>query len=338
MGSKGKIKCTNARYLLLAVVMICCVRMESGLAQRDTLGFWDTPGAFHKGRFWGAAGTGSVALGGTLFALSTFWYNDYPQTSFHFFDDRREWLQMDKAGHMFTAYFLSDWSYYGARWTGMSRSSSIWAGMFSAFGIQGSLEVLDGFSSGWGFSWFDIGANLAGSALWGVQQASWDEQRIRMKVSGTYRRYPNEIVTGIPGGSNTLAMRAKDLYGSGILQTFLKDYNAQTIWISVNIGSFLGESQRFPGWLNLAVGYGAENMFGGIENKWEAQGNKYEVSGELYPRYRQWYLSPDVDLSRIRVKSRPFRMVLGMLNVFKLPAPALEIRGRGGVRWRWLHY
>jgi len=27
-----------------------------------------------------------------------------------------------------------------------------------------------------------------------------------------------------------------------------------------------------------------------------------------------------------------------MANIFKIPAPALEINGKGGVKWKWLHY
>ena len=43
----------------------------------------------------------------------------------------------------------------------------------------------------------------------------------------------------------------------------LKDYNAQTYWFSANLKSFFPEI-KFTAWLNVAVGYGAEGMFGGI--------------------------------------------------------------------------
>ena len=123
-----------------------------------------------------------------------------------------------------------------------------------------------------------------------------------------------------------------------LLQSFLKDYNAQTIWMSVNLHSFMKEESRFPKWLNLAVGYSGENMFGGFENKWEVDGNTFQTSDEDYPRYRQFIISPDIDLTKINVRSRPLKMLLGMLNIFKFPAPALVINGRGGVEWDWLYY
>jgi hypothetical protein len=204
--------------------------------------------------------------------------------------------------------------------------------------MQATVEMLDGFSSEWGFSPHDFASNLAGSAFWATQQAVWDEQRIRMKVSSSYRTYSDDIVNGFPEGTTTIRARAQDLYGRNILQSFLKDYNAQTIWMSVNVHSFLKENNRFPTWLNIAVGYGAENMFGGFENEWMSDGNAFQLSDDNYPRHRQWYLSPDIDLSKIKTRSKPLKVLLGMANIFKFPGPALEINGKGSVRWRWMYY
>ena len=39
--------------------------------------------------------------------LQYLWYKKYPKSSFHFFDDNDEWLQMDKMGHATTAYNIS---------------------------------------------------------------------------------------------------------------------------------------------------------------------------------------------------------------------------------------
>ena len=47
----------------------------------------------------------------------------------------------------------------------------------------------------------------------------------------------------------------------------LKDYNGQTYWLSANLKSFFPGS-NIPPWLNVAIGYGADGMFGGFENKW----------------------------------------------------------------------
>jgi len=220
----------------------------------------------------------------------------------------------------------------------MERKKSIWTGALVATGLQTTIEILDGFSSEWGFSMYDFAFNIAGASLWAGQQAGWDEQRIGLKVSATHRTYPQDPIIGDPGGTTTLMERTDDLFGENIFQSFLKDYNAQTIWMSVNIHSFLKEESRFPKWLNIAVGYSGENMFGGFENKWEADGNTFQTSDAQYPRYRQLILSPDIDLSKIRVKSKPLKVLLGMANIFKIPAPALLLNGKGGVEWDWFYY
>ena len=49
----------------------------------------------------------STALGTTTlsyFGLYNLWYKNYPQTSFHFFNDIEEWNYMDKAGHIYSSY------------------------------------------------------------------------------------------------------------------------------------------------------------------------------------------------------------------------------------------
>jgi hypothetical protein len=159
-----------------------------------------------------------------------------------------------------------------------------------------------------------------------------------MKVSSTHQRYSEELLMGTPSGTTTLSERTDDLFGTNLLQSFLKDYNAQTIWASVNIHSFLHEESRFPNWLNIAVGYSAENMFGGFDNKWAIEENTFQTDDTQYPRYRQFVLSPDIDLTKIKTKSKPLKVLLGMVNIFKIPAPALVINGKGGVKWDWLYY
>ncbi len=338
MSLKDQIISTDGRRKLSLMLSLLLFLSFSCAAQKDTLKFWDIPPSFHPGRYWTAAGVSAAGYGVALISLNELWYKQYPRTSFHFFNDAEEWQQMDKAGHLFSAYFEADWTHGIVQWTGVKRKPSIWAGAFVAVGLQATLEIFDGFSSKWGFSISDFTTNLAGSALWASQEFAWDEQRIRVKVSSTYRSYPDEIIQGVPSGSTTLKTRTDDLFGKNILQSFLKDYNAQTVWLSVNIHSFLPEESKFPKWLNVAFGYGAENMFGGFENKWKIDDVEYKLSNTQYPRYRQLFISPDIDLSKIKIKSKPLKALVCMANIFKIPAPALEINGKGGVKWKWMYY
>ncbi len=338
MTTKPEIMSPKVHWQTVVLVFLFSLLSQILVAQREPLSFWDSPDTLHRGRFWTAAGVGAASYAGTLISLNGLWYNQYPRTSFHLFNDGQEWMQLDKAGHMYTAYFESEWCYRIARWTGMKRGAGIWTGALVATGLQATIETLDGFSSEWGFSLYDFAFNLAGVSLWASQQAAWDEQRIRMKMSTTYQQYPETIIAGSDGTVTTLRARARDLFGKNILQTFLKDYNAQTIWLSVNVHSFLQEESRFPKWLNVAIGYSAQNMFGGFKNEWKEGDATFSLSAEAFPRYRQWYLSPDLDLSKIKTNSKLVHTLLCMANIFKVPAPAIEWNGKGGVKWKWLHY
>lgn len=288
---------------------------------------------FNHRRFWFLVGTGSAVYISTIALLNNVWYAQYPRSSFHFFDDEGEWMQMDKGGHLISAYQSSKWVYSAMRWSGMKNRNAAWFGMAVGTTFQATIETLDGFSTKWGFSWSDIAANSAGCALFGLQQAAWNEQRIVIKVSNTPRIYP---LTSIPSidGSNTTTIRERTnkLYGSNYTQTFFKDYNALIFWLSVNPKSFNKDS-HLPDWLNVAVGYGADNMYGGYKNEWPDATPEYRLSDTTYPRYRQYYLSLDIDLSRIKTKSKLIKALARTFNFIKIPSPTLEFNSLGKVRF-----
>jgi uncharacterized protein YfiM (DUF2279 family) len=285
--------------------------MKTGSAQNDS-GFHLSPQQ-KKTRTWIIAGTNVAGYGGTMVALYQTWYKNYPQTTFHIFNDWPEWQQVDKAGHLFSAYTESRGSMELWKWTGMDRKKRIWIGGMSGAVYQTVIEVLDGFSGGWGWSWGDFGANIAGSSLLVAQQLAWDEQRVKIKFSFHRKNYSD------PG----LDQRSDMLFGKSLAERSLKDYNGQTYWASVSLRPFLKNS-RLPDWLSLSVGYGADGMFGGRENIARDKDGNIIFERTDIKRYRQWYLAPDIDLSKIHTKSKVLNTVLNVLSVFKFPAPALE--------------
>jgi len=90
------------------------------------------------------------------------------------------------------------------------------------------IEVFDGISEEWGFSWGDYLANIGGSGLYLLQQLKWKEQRIHIKFSSHINDY----------GNDGLNNRADSIFGKNFFTRTLKDYNAQTYWVSINIKSF----------------------------------------------------------------------------------------------------
>lgn len=265
-----------------------------------------------------------IGYGGTLIGLNALWYAHYPRSSFHFFNDDAEWQQMDKVGHIYSAYTESRATMEAWRWAGLSRKKSIWIGGLSGVAYQSIIEVLDGFSSEYGFSPGDFTANIIGSAAFISQELSWNEQKIKLKFSFHRKNY------GEPG----LDKRADQLYGNTEIERFIKDYNGQSYWASANIQSFFPKT-KLPGWFNISIGYGAEGMFGGIKNiGYDKEGNVIFDRTDI-KRYRQWYLSPDVDFTKIRTNKKGIKVLLFVLNSFKFPAPTLEY-SNGTFKGHWI--
>jgi Predicted periplasmic lipoprotein (DUF2279) len=267
-----------------------------------------------------------IGYSSSMYGLNTLWYNQYPRSKFHFFDDRREWLDMDKFGHTLVAYQVANILTSSYQWTGMSKRKSMWHAVFWSTLFQTTIETFDGFSAEWGFSLGDFASNTTGTGLAIVQELIWKEQKILFKASSTPKNYPNTPITSTDGlHTTTLSTRTTDLFGTIYPQTFFKDYNAATYWASFNINSLTGNKKFIPNWLNIAIGYSTENVFGGYSNQWKGKsGETYVLDANLYPRYRQYFLSLDIDLSRIKTKSKFLNSALRFVSWVKVPAPALE--------------
>jgi hypothetical protein len=264
-----------------------------------------------------------AAYGGSILLLNQAWYKQYPKTGFHTYNDSGEWLQMDKVGHAWTAYNISKLTTGMWRWAGLPEKKAILVGSLSGFSYLSAIELLDAYSSKWGWSWADMSANAAGSSLFAAQELAWQEQKIQFKFSAHRKSYE--------AGLNA---RADELFGSSLPERILKDYNAQVYWFSGNLSSFFAAS-KLPKWLNIAVGYSAEGMFGGYENVgFDKNGIRTFYRPDIR-RYRQWYFAPDVDLSKINVRNKTARTVLMALNAIKFPAPAIEI-SNGRIRGNWI--
>ncbi|MDU8887327.1 DUF2279 domain-containing protein [Yeosuana sp. MJ-SS3] len=245
--------------------------------------------------------TEATLAGITLIGLNELWYNDYPRSKFHVLNDNEEWLQIDKFGHVFTSYQLGRFGANILNWSGVDKKEQLIYGGTLGFVFLTTIEVLDGFSEEWGFSWGDIAANAVGTGLYISQELLWEEQRIALKYSFHQTKY---------------ASMNPEKLGDSFSEQVLKDYNGQTYWLSANIHSFFKEA-KLPKWLNVAVGYGAEGMLYGIEN---SDNELIEDSD----RVRQYYLSLDIDLTKIKTNSHLLRSILDVLNVFKVPFPTIE--------------
>lgn len=259
-----------------------------------------------------------AAYGGSLVLLDHAWYSKETRAPMHSFDDSGEWLQVDKVGHAWTAYNTGRVSTALWDWTGMPHRKAVWIGGLSGAAYLTAIEFLDSRSAKWGWSWSDIGANIAGSGLFMAQELGWGEQRIQFKFSFHKKNYSDPL----------LDQRADELFGKSWYERMLKDYNAQTYWMSANLRSFFPES-GLPAWLNIAVGYGADGMMGGYRNSWTDEDSGLPVTRYDIQRKRQFYLAPDIDFTKIKTKSKVLRTAFSFLNAFKFPAPAFMLDSKG---------
>ncbi len=330
------------KKILAILALILLLFPADMLAQRqEKLRFFEIPDTLHKGRFWALNSSIAASYTGTMTLLSVAWYQGFERSSFHFFDDSGEWEDMDKAGHFFSTYFESKWTSSLYQWTGVKKRKAAYIGAIGGSVFQAGIEVLDGFSAKWGASVWDIAFNTGGALTFLGQELLWEEQRISLKLSSHRPKYSTTpFQANNSTATTTIREHADALYGTSFAEVVLKDYNGLTIWASGNISAFVQkENSKFPKWLNVAVGYSAENVYGGFGNGWrDAQGNSYTPSADLYPRYRQFLLAPDVDFTRIPTQSKGLKIFFGLLNIIKIPAPALEVNSLGKVKFHPVYF
>ena len=181
---------------------------------------------------------------------------------------------------------------------------------------RANIEVFDGYSANWGASLGDVVANVSGTALYVSQELLWKEQRITPKFSFHTTHY---------------ASLRPDVLGSSFNEQILKDYNGQTYWLSCNIQSFFAAS-KIPKWFSIAIGYGAEGMIEGSDTSSNA------IFLPETERFRQFYPSFDVDLTRIPTKNHTLKTIFSLFNTIKIPAPTLEVLGNGRFKWHAVYF
>lgn len=284
---------------------------QSVLAQNSFDNFFKPSDTLNKKREKSVYFTEAVLASGALIGLNQLWYADYPKSEFHFINDDSDWMQMDKIGHLYTSYHIGRFGAEALNWSGTSKKKQLIYGASLGFVFLTAVEVMDGFSEEWGASMGDVVANATGTALYVSQELIWKEQRIIPKFSYHKTQYSDY---------------RPDVLGSTVPEQILKDYNGQTYWLSTNLYSF-SKGSKIPKWLNLALGYGAEGMIGGKE------ANFTSISTPKPEKYRQFYLSFDVDLTKINTKSHFLKTFFSVFNTIKIPTPTIEYSTYSGFKF-----
>ncbi|WP_298395891.1 DUF2279 domain-containing protein [Flavobacterium sp.] len=302
------------KFLLFSFIYL--LNCATGFSQNKFDSFFKPSDSLNKSRQRAVILTETAVASAGLVGLNQLWYADYPKSSFHFINDNDEWLQMDKAGHVFSAYHLGSYGANALKWSGSSKKNQLLYGSSVGFAFLTVVEVFDGFSQEWGASSGDLIANAGGTALYVSQELLWEEQRIVPKFSFHTTSFA--------------AVRPNTL-GSTLSEQILKDYNGQTYWLSMNLHSFF-KTSKVPKWLNLAVGYGAKGLVAGRSE------TAADLSLPFYKRERQFYLSLDADLTKIQTKSHFLKTFFSIFNAIKIPAPTIEFNGSQRVKWYGFYF
>lgn len=245
------------------------------------------------------------------------WYKDTERVPFHYYDDSKGYLQIDKWGHAYSAYRESYVAYYALRKAGLDKKRSLLYGGALGLVFQTPIEIFDGLYEGWGFSWSDMVANTFGSALLISQEALFDEQIVLMKFSYA----PSPYAAYYPP------------LGETPVEQFFYDYNGHTYWLSANLNKISGQ-KVFPDWLNIAFGYSGNGMLKEFTNPTTYAGSPIPI----FTRHRQFLFSLDVDLTRIDTNRKWLKIILRAVNMLKVPFPALEYTKVEGFKLRPFYF
>jgi hypothetical protein len=244
------------------------------------------------GRFAVVSGTLVAAMAAVQIYQSNGWWKDN-RRSFHFQEDLKYGLSVDKVGHFYGAAVLTFITSKAFRWTNLSESGALWWGAGSSLAFQTFLEIEDGFSA-WGFDRVDFACDVAG-AFWPVAQYHAPLLR-SFDFKFSYRPSPllnSGAAVGFRGQQHII----------------FDDYEGQTIWLGLKVKNLLPgkAAEVWPSFLGIAVGYGARGV---------ASDSPYSIV----------VLGLDLDMTKIIPDDTPFLKTLGeALNYIRFPLPAVRV-------------
>jgi hypothetical protein len=302
--------------LILAIGILLTILPQLNAQQK--LRVWEKSPTFNKKRLYLSAGSQAGLYGFAMVGFNELRYRNDLTTKLHWFNNNNEWLMVDKIGHTASSYRVGQISTELLYWAGVDQQKAVLYGSFAGLIATSSIELLDAKSVKGGASWGNLIGNCIGTGLLIGQYQFEDKQIMNIKLSAHYSEF---------------AQYRPSVLGSSTFERVFKDYNGQTYWLSVGMNHLI-PVKKIPDWLNIAFGYGAEGMTGGISNP------VINEQGEVVPysdRYRQYYLSLDIELRKIPFKSSFMRAISKIFSYVKIPAPALSF-SKKGIKGHYIYY
>ena len=269
--------------LLLCFVLLAAPRGAAQDSLEVTDGFRRVDGGSTK-KTIATAMVGTIVTGTLIDSYFTWWATAEKPFSFLGHTDEN-WLSgahngIDKPGHFFGAFCMFRIVNNMLLWGGYDRSTAFWwaAGIGLWNGLE--IEIGDGFTA-YGFDYQDLVFDVAGVGYGMLQSQVPFLQNFNVKFSYWSKK-------GFTSPAN-----------------FTTDYDALTIWMTVNVHNLLPTSldKYWPAFLRLAVGYGVDDN----ETRREvAVGLDLNIESLFSPSNEDWLLTTRI------------------ADVLHLPAPAVK--------------
>lgn len=269
----------------LFILLFCLLFWLPIQAQETTADSTEGVSALRLGIVGGVT-TGAFIYGHIL--QSNLWWKG-EKSNFHF-DWEHDWsyaLGSDKFGHFFFPYLTSDVYRRAFLWSGVDSTSSLWLASGLALTYETYVEVKDGFSKEWGFSWGDFTADALGAAYPVIQH----------------------YVPALKPYSLKISFSPSEKFRAGEHKAIFDDYESTYHWLSVDVHALLPEPQRsvWPPWLHLALGHSVKQLdFAG--------GGTHEL-----------FISLDWNLRGVPIEGWWWNAIAYVFQYYRLPAPAVRL-------------
>jgi hypothetical protein len=196
-------------------------------------------------------------------------------------------LGVDKFGHFYTSHLYFHSLYNLMKWGGYDESTNLWVSSLIPALYALSTEIGDGYST-YIFSPDDLALNLLGIG-YGMLQLKYPFFN-NFKIKWSY----------FPSATNLNTFK----------HPFTDDYDGHIYWISVNVHNLLPQpvENYWPKFLNVAVGYGVQNI----------------SRGQVGSPLRKFAIALDYNLTTIPLDGDTWEVVKNIVDLFHFPAPGVR--------------
>ena len=245
------------------------------------------------------AGVAAVFVGGNAALYSYFkraWWSGERADFFFRADWDENFRDQDKFGHAIGGYHLARFGAAFLRSACMSKPKAIaWSAAYAAL-FQLQIEIWDGHYAKYGFSYPDLLANTAGTALAVLHETHPKTRAIKPLISN-YPSAAQRNADNIPGE----------------LRPSL-DYTGQTYWLSADVNALLPADAKkyWPSFLRVSAGHSITDWID-------------PQTGANIRAQRRLLLTIDFDAEKLPGENRLWKTFKRQLGYIHLPSPALQL-------------